>query len=211
MAIDSDTSLGVPITIVRDPVVEGGGTGSPGPEGPQGPEGPAGPTGPAGADGSTLLTGAADPTSGDGAVGDFWVTRATGDLFEKTDSTTWTLRAYGCKDRVVPGYVGAQRFLVDSNNVNNQTGTTYTLVAGDNGKTVVLNNASAITLTVSSGLEVGFSCMVVQKGAGQVSFAVSGTTLRNRQSHTRIAGQYGVASLYSHVANEFLLGGDTST
>jgi hypothetical protein len=93
--------------------------------------------------------------------------------------------------------------------INDQTGTTYTLVAGDNGKVVVLNNASAVTVTVPSGLGAGFNCSFVQKGAGQVSFASSSTTINNRQSHTKIAGQYGAASVVAYAADTFVLAGDT--
>ena len=95
--------------------------------------------------------------------------------------------------------------------INDQTGTAYTLVAGDNGKVVVLNNGSAITLTVPSGLGVGFNCTVVQKGAGQVTFSASSTTINNRQSHTKIAGQHGVASICAIVADTFVLAGDTAS
>ena len=94
--------------------------------------------------------------------------------------------------------------------INDQTGTTYTLVAGDNGKVVVLNNASAVTVTVPSGLGKGFNCSFVQKGAGQVSFAASSTTINNRQSHTKINAQYGVASIVAYAADTFVLAGDTA-
>lgn len=94
--------------------------------------------------------------------------------------------------------------------INNQSGTTYTVVASDNGKVIVCDNGSAITVTVPSGLGAGFNCMVVQKGAGQVSFATSSTTINNRQTHTKIAGQYGVASLVAYAADVFVLGGDTA-
>ena len=94
--------------------------------------------------------------------------------------------------------------------INDQTGTTYTLVAGDNGKVVVLNNASAVTVTVPSGLGAGFNCSFVQKGAGQVSFSASGTTINNRQSHTKINAQYGVASIVAYATDTFVLAGDTA-
>jgi hypothetical protein len=94
--------------------------------------------------------------------------------------------------------------------INDQTGTTYTLVAGDNGKVVVLDNASAVTVTVPSGLGAGFNCSFVQKGAGQVSFSASGTTINNRQSHTKINGQYGVASIVAYADDTFVLAGDTA-
>jgi hypothetical protein len=97
------------------------------------------------------------------------------------------------------------------NTVNAQTGTTYTLVAADKGKIVTLSNASTITLTVPSGLGADFSCILLQLGAGQVTVTGSGATINNRQSHTKIAGQYGFATLFARAANTFILGGDTST
>jgi len=97
--------------------------------------------------------------------------------------------------------------------INDQTGTAYTLLAGDNGKVVVLNNGSAVTVTVPSGLGAGFNCSFVQKGAGQVSFDNNSgaTTINNRQSHTKINAQYGVASLVAYAADTFILAGDTAS
>jgi hypothetical protein len=87
----------------------------------------------------------------------------------------------------------------------------YTLLASDNGKVVVMNKASAVTVTVPSGLGAGFNCSFVQKGAGQVSFSASSTTINNRQSHTKINAQYGVASLLAYAADTFVLAGDTAS
>jgi hypothetical protein len=97
--------------------------------------------------------------------------------------------------------------------INDQTGTAYTLLASDNGKVVVLNNGSAVTVTVPSGLGVGFNCSFVQKGAGQVSFDndSGATTINNRQSHTKINAQFGVASLVAYADNVFVLAGDTAS
>ena len=95
--------------------------------------------------------------------------------------------------------------------LNDQTGTAYTLLASDAGKVVTLNNASAVTVTIPSGLGAGFTCSFVQKGAGQVTFSASSTTINNRQSHTKIAGQHGVASIVATAADVFVLGGDTAS
>src|SRR5210317_647066 len=92
---------------------------------------------------------------------------------------------------------------------NDQTGTTYTVAASDNGKVVVLNNASAITVDIDTGLPAGFNCSFVQKGAGQVTFAGT-ATVNNRQSHTKINGQYGVASIVAYAADTYILAGDTA-
>ena len=93
---------------------------------------------------------------------------------------------------------------------NDQTGTTYTVAASDNGKVVVLNNAAAITVDIDTGLPAGFNCSFVQKGAGQVSFAGT-ATLNNRQSHTKINGQYGVASIVAYDTDTYILAGDTAS
>jgi hypothetical protein len=94
--------------------------------------------------------------------------------------------------------------------INAQVGTTYTLLASDNGGIVTLNNGSGITVTVPSGLGAGFNCVCVQLGAGQVTFTGSGATVNNRQSHTKIAAQYGEVSLVAYAANTFVLAGDTA-
>lgn len=99
---------------------------------------------------------------------------------------------------------------LSSGSINNQVGTTYTLVAADNGEFVVCDNAAPITVTVPSGLPLGFSCSIVQKGAGQVSLSASGTTLRLVASQNKTAAQYAVMTLLSHVANEFIVGGNVS-
>ena len=97
-----------------------------------------------------------------------------------------------------------------SASTNDQTGTTYTVAASDNGKVVVLNNASAITVDIDTGLPDGFNCSFVQKGAGQVSFAGT-ATVNNRQSHTKINGQYGVASIVAYATDTYILAGDTAS
>ena len=97
-----------------------------------------------------------------------------------------------------------------SSAINVQTGTSYTLQASDNGKVIELGNASAITLTVPSGLVAGFNCTLVQTGAGQVTLSASGTTLRHRNSHGKISGQWAVCSLYHRGSNELVFAGDTS-
>lgn len=64
-------------------------------------------------------------------------------------------------------------------NINAQTGTTYTLVGTDNGKVVTLDNASAITLTLpqtsTETIAEGFQCVIINKGAGQVTVAKEGS------------------------------------
>jgi hypothetical protein len=94
-----------------------------------------------------------------------------------------------------------------SANVNTQTGTTYTLVASDNGKIITLNNAGSITLTVPS-LFIGFNCMVVQLGNGQITLTASGSTVSNRSSFTKTAGINAIVTLIQLGASSFISAGD---
>lgn len=93
--------------------------------------------------------------------------------------------------------------------VNNQTGTTYTLQASDNGKLVTFNNAASITVTVPPSLPIGFNCVLLQKGAGIITIAPgSGVAINNRYSFTKTNGQYAMASLVSAATDTFTTTGD---
>ena len=97
-------------------------------------------------------------------------------------------------------------------NLNDQTGTTYTLTSSDNGKVITLNNANAITLTIAASLGDGFNCLIVQKGAGQVTLsAAGGVTVVNRSSETKTAGQYATVSVINIGSEQYILSGDTGS
>lgn len=94
-------------------------------------------------------------------------------------------------------------------NMNSQTGTSYTLLASDNGKIITINNASPITLTVPS-LFAGFNCMIIQLGTGQITLSGSGTTITNRSGLTKTGGANAIATLIGITATTFISGGDLS-
>lgn len=122
-------------------------------------------------------------------------------------------------NNVVPGYYfwngSAWVNFIASNTstglTNDQTGTSYTLTSADNGKIITLNNASAITLNVPYFF-IGFNCMILQKGAGQVTLVINGTTtnILNRYNFTKTAGQYAMLSLVCIEANKYVSSGDMS-
>jgi hypothetical protein len=92
--------------------------------------------------------------------------------------------------------------------VKTESGTAYTLAAADSGKVLVFTSATNVTLTVPSGLDAGFGCLIVQLGAGRVTPTASGTTIRQRESLTRTAGQYAIATLIAYASDTFVLSGD---
>lgn len=91
---------------------------------------------------------------------------------------------------------------------NNQTNTTYTLLASDAGKIVTFDNAADITLTVPTGLPVGFTCTIIQLGAGEVIFTASSTTINNRGGFDRTNGPYAMATITQMATSTFITGGD---
>jgi hypothetical protein len=97
--------------------------------------------------------------------------------------------------------------------LNNQTGTTYTLVAGDAGDLVTLTNAGAITLTVPTNASVAFAngtqVTIIQTGAGQVTVAgASGVTISASDSATKLRTQYSAATLIKTGTDSWVLIGD---
>lgn len=82
---------------------------------------------------------------------------------------------------------------------NSQTGTTYTLVAGDAGDMVRASNASAITITVPANSSVAFAVgtmiYVEQTGAGAVTVSPAGGVTILSTARTT-PSQYSVIQLY---------------
>jgi hypothetical protein len=92
--------------------------------------------------------------------------------------------------------------------LNNQTVSNYEILQSDNGKVVTFNhNTSAISLTFNDSLEPGFNCLIVQLGSGQVRITDS---VQNRYNHTKLVGQYSIATLVKVAESVILLSGDTT-
>jgi len=92
--------------------------------------------------------------------------------------------------------------------VNNITTNTYTLNQNDNGKTLSFSFNGVVLVSVPSDLLVGFNCLLVQLGNGQVR--LSGSNLVNRIGHTKLVGQYSIATLVKPINNFIILSGDTT-
>jgi len=97
--------------------------------------------------------------------------------------------------------------------VNNQTGTTYELLASDRGKIVTCTNAAAIAVTIpvnaDVAMDIGTNVLISQNGAGVVTLTPEGgVTLRSRGALLDTAGQYAIASVTKIATDEWLCGGD---
>ena len=94
-----------------------------------------------------------------------------------------------------------------------ETGTTYTLVAGNLNQLVTLNNASPITLTVPpSVFSAGDVINIAQIGAGQVTLAQGpGVTINSTGATAtapKLRARYSAASIICTASNTFLVVGD---
>ena len=97
--------------------------------------------------------------------------------------------------------------------LNNQTGTTYTLVASDAGDLVTLTNAAAITLTVPLNSSVAFAngtqVTIAQTGAGEVTVAgAGGVTINSADGDLKLRTQGSAATLIKTGTNSWILIGD---
>ncbi len=97
--------------------------------------------------------------------------------------------------------------------VNNQTGTSYTLVGTDAGKAVEMDNAAANTLTIPPNASVAFSVgttiLVRQQGAGQTTLvAGAGVTIRNPHLTLKFTTQYSSVSLHKRGTDEWCVEGN---
>lgn len=92
--------------------------------------------------------------------------------------------------------------------LSNNTGSSYTVTQSDNGKVLSFDSSSAINVSFSSSLNIGFNCLVAQVGFGQVRF--SGAQIFNRAGHNKLIGQYSIATLVKINSNTIILSGDTT-
>ena len=71
------------------------------------------------------------------------------------------------------------------------TGTTDTILATDNGKTLIYTNAAAVAVDLPDGLPADFQCTVMQYGAGAVTVTPSGSdTVNGASSGLSPSAQY---------------------
>lgn len=81
-------------------------------------------------------------------------------------------------------------------------------VLADSLNTLRVNSASPVSLNLPAGLPVGFSCAVVQMGAGKVTItAGAGVTMFNSGSLFGTSAQYAVIGVIQTATNEYVVSG----
>lgn len=84
----------------------------------------------------------------------------------------------------------------------------HTLTLSDNTKVVVMNSATPVNVTIPLSLLSGFNCLVLQEGAGQVTFVADGTTLNSADGYLKLRTQYSGCSIVAYDDNVFSITGD---
>jgi len=96
-----------------------------------------------------------------------------------------------------------------SASLQNISSSGYTISQADNGKVLTFtNNDHAVNIQFSSSLSLGFNCLLSQLGSGQVR--LSGVGLSNRLGHSKLVGQYSIATLVKAGISTIILSGDTT-
>lgn len=135
--------------------------------------------------GGVLTLAPADGTNG-GVITTGTQTLAGAKTFSGNTTMSGTLTGGNSASSTISGFAA---------NINAQSTTAYTLASTDNGKILNFTNATAGTITLPSTLPAGFNCMVVQNGAGQLTFSGSGVTVNNRNAFNKSAGQYSIVTI----------------
>ena len=81
-----------------------------------------------------------------------------------------------------------------------------TIALGDNGMTLKCTAGVTLTLPAVGTLPEGFNCMVMQHSSNQVSFS---GTFSNRNSFTKTAGQYAIATVF-YIGGIYIISGEMS-
>jgi hypothetical protein len=134
-------------------------------------------------------------------------------LSDSTSSTSTTLAATA--NAVKTTYDLAAAALPKLLSFNAQTGTTYTLVAGDADKLVTTSNASAVTVTIPpSVFSAGQQINVQSIGVGLTSFAAgAGVTITSTGATAAapvLRARYSAATIICTASNTFTVIGDLS-
>lgn len=177
-----------------------GANGAPGAIGPQGPQGPAGDTGVVTATNGLIYTAATKTIS--------LPTGTSANQVLKWNGTAWVAGA-----DTNTTYTAGQAIDITSNKISVKapirtvTGAT-TIAATDDKGFVYVNAAGAVNVTVPANLPAGFSCVIVQKGAGQVTIVAGAGTTAQTARGTKTRKQYSAVGIIADTGTTFTITGD---
>ncbi len=129
---------------------------------------------------------------------------AAGLLVYNTATTTNT------PNNVVPGYYywNGETWIQISNGliIDNSKSAGFSLAATDNNKVFLITSASPVTVIVPNSLPIGFSCQIIQGGAGTITLAGSSVTLNSSNGLTTRATNSVIGLVMNSTSTGFVFG-----
>lgn len=90
--------------------------------------------------------------------------------------------------------------------IDNSKSAGFTLAAADNNKVFLITSSSAITVIVPNTLPIGFSCQIIQGGAGTITMAGSSVVLNSSNGFTTRATNSVIGLVMNTVSNGYVFG-----
>jgi hypothetical protein len=114
-------------------------------------------------------------------------------------------------NNVVPGYYfwNGTAWIQISNGliVDASKNSSFSVSAADNNKLFLINSSTSVTVTIPTGLPIGFACQFIQTGAGAVILlGGSGVTLNSANGLTSRATNSAVGLVMSSSASGYVFG-----
>ena len=155
-------------------------------------------------------------------AGDVLGTSTTNTFTGALSTTGVTAGTYGNSTSVAQPVVDAKGRITSISNVGiagasaaitiATYGTGFTLSGTNNGQSLVINNGGNSVVVVTTGLGVGFNCLITGIGTGTVSVSTAGGVgLQARGGALKLNGQYAAASVIPSGTDSYVLAGDLTT
>lgn len=121
-----------------------------------------------------------------------------------------TATAGTAPNNVVPGYYywnGTAWTQISNGLIVDASKTaSFSVAAADNNKLFLISSSSAVTVTIPTGLPVGFSCQFIQTGAGVITLSGSSVTLNSANGLTSRAQNSAVGLVMSSSTVGYVFG-----
>lgn len=121
-----------------------------------------------------------------------------------------TATAGTAPNNVVPGYYywnGTAWTQISNGLIVDASKTaSFSVAAADNNKLFLISSSAAVTVTIPTGLPVGFSCQFIQTGAGVITLLGSSVTLNSANGLTSRAQNSAVGLVMSSSSAGYVFG-----
>lgn len=121
-----------------------------------------------------------------------------------------TATAGTAPNNVVPGYYywnGTAWTQISNGLILDASKTaSFSVAAADNNKLFLISSSTAVTVTIPTGLPIGFSCQFIQTGAGVITLVGSSVTLNSANGLTSRAQNSAVGLVMSSSSAGYVFG-----